>query len=170
MMPGISPESFLLDANIRILRGTPLTTPIVKASTQTAIYGAVATTQGLAGGPQAAPCIGVVQEDITESGFPLTQATNPSSSGIGSAPPSPYDLTKRSWSAAIKGRVKMFAYDGNIKQGDRVCIALDGVRIQSIRAAFAPGLKINRVGVAATPSTAINDFVEVDLDFGIEAT
>ena len=177
MLPGLEgPESAFLDTNVRVLRGTPVSTPLVNATLQTAIYVALATTQGLNSTPQAAPCEGVIGEDVAEPGFPVSSADNPSSQSPGGtnkwyvAPPSPYDLRLAAVKLIRAGNVKVFAYDGNIKQGDRLCIAPDGYRAQSIRAAFGAGQKVNRFAIAKTPSTAINDLVEAQMDVGLEST
>ncbi len=177
MLTGLEgPESAFLDTNVRVLRGTPVSTPLVNTTSQTAIYVALATTQGVGGTPQAAPCEGVIGEDVTEPGFPVSSADNPSSQSPGGtnkwyvAPPAPYDLRLAAVNLMRNGNVMVFAYAGYIKQHDRVCFAPDGYRIQSIRAAFGAGLAIPRIGIAKMPSTAINDLVEVQLDLGTEHT
>lgn len=157
MMPGIDPIGVLPDANVRMVRGTALTTPSVNASSQTKFYAAVPSAQN-----QACEC--VLVEDVIEPGYPLPATANPTTV-TGTTPATPYDLRKRAWAAARHGRVFCIAYDGNIVQGDLLIIADAYGRVQRA-GALAGGTQANVVGRALHPSSAANDLVAVDLLLG----
>lgn len=157
MMPGIDPLGALLDANVRVVRGTAMTTPTTNTSDQTHFFVAVPSAQNQ-------KCEGVMVEDAVETGYPLAATADPTAV-TGTTPASPYDLRKRSWALARHGRVFCIAYDGNIVQGDLLIIADQYGRVQRA-AALAGGTQANVVGRALHPSSAANDLVAVDLLLG----
>ena len=145
MMPGIDPLGALLDSNVRVVRGTAMTTPTTNTSDQTHFFVAVPSAQNQ-------KCEGVMVEDAVETGYPLAATANPTTV-TGTTPASPYDLRKRAWALARHGRVWCIAYDGNIKQGDLVIIGDAFGRVQSI-SALNPGTIANIVGRALNNSNA----------------
>jgi hypothetical protein len=156
MMPGIDPLGALLDSNVRVLRGTAMTTPTTNTSDQVHFFVAVPSAQNQ-------KCEGVMVEDAVETGYPLAATANPTTV-TGTTPASPYDLRKRSWALARHGRVWCIAYDGNIVQGDLLIIADAYGRVQRSTGVIGSGQEANLVGRALNNSNAANDLIQVDLE------
>jgi hypothetical protein len=149
----LGPIAAKLDTNVRVVRGTALSTPTVNTSTQFDRW------VGLPSG-QNAVFEGVAAEDFVETGFSYVAGTDPSTV-TGTTPAAPYNLQGKRISAVLRGMFPMLAA-GAITQGAPVIIADAFGRVQPA-SVLAAGSNANVVGKAKTPAAAVNDYVYVDV-------
>jgi hypothetical protein len=149
----LGPIAAKLDTNVRVVRGTALSTPSVNTSTQYDRW------VGLPSG-QNAVFEGAAAEDFFETGYTYTAGTDPSTI-TGTTPAAPYNLQGRRISIALRGVLPMLAA-GAINQGALVIVADAFGRVQPA-SVLASGSNANIVGKAKTPASAVNDYVFVDI-------
>jgi hypothetical protein len=149
----LGPIAAKLDTNVRVVRGTALSTPSVNTSTQYDRW------VGLPSG-QNAVFEGAAAEDFFETGYAYTAGTDPSTI-TGTTPAAPYNLQGRRISIALRGVLPMLAAAA-IGQGALVIIADAFGRVQPA-SVLASGSNANIVGKAKTPASAVNDYIFVDI-------
>ncbi len=149
----LGPVAAKLDTNVRVVRGTALSTPTVNTSTQADRW------VGLPSG-QNAVFEGCAAEDFFETGYTYTAGTDPSTV-TGTTPAAPYNLQGRRVATVLRGVFPMLASQA-ISQGVQVIIADAFGRVQPA-SVLSAGSNANVVGKAKTPASAINDYVFVDV-------
>ncbi len=153
MQAVLGPIAGKLDTNVRVVRGTALSTPTVNTSTQSDRWVGLPSAQN-------AVFEGVAAEDFFETGFSYTSGTDPSTV-TGTTPASPYNLQGKRISTALRGYFPMLAA-GAISQGAPVIIADAFGRVQPA-SVLGAGSNANVIGKAKTPASALNDYVFVDI-------
>ncbi len=149
----LGPIAAKLDTNVRVVRGTALSTPTVNTSTQYDRWVGLPSAQN-------AVFDGAAAEDFFETGYTYTSGTDPSTV-TGTTPAAPYNLQGKRISIALRGVLPMLAA-GAISQGAPVIIADAFGRVQPA-SVLASGSNANVVGKAKTPASAVNDYVFVDI-------
>ena len=149
---------FRSDANVRAHKFTVMVKSTANSSTQKAQYAAVPAAQNAAG------VLGVLTEHFVEPNYFVPQGTNPTS--VTGSAPTLYSLTNRGMTLQVNGVARCIAA-GAINQGDTLIVADGYGRVQSLATSgITAGTTVYTVGTAEHGVSAVNDVVQVRLNFG----
>src|SRR6266567_1700823 len=144
---------FRSDANVRVHKFTVMVKSTANSSTQKAQYAAVPAAQNAAG------VLGVLTEHFVEPNYFVPQGTNPTA--VTGSAPTLYSLTNRGMTLQVNGAA------GAINQGDTLIVADSYGRVQSLATSgITAGTTVYTVGTAEHGVSAVNDIVQVRLEFG----
>ncbi|MGH9446567.1 MAG: hypothetical protein ACRD3O_12680 [Terriglobia bacterium] len=149
--------TFRAQANVRIYKFTTLVKDAAD-TTQNQQYA------GLPAAANAPGVMGVTIEQFVEPNYFVPQSTNPTT--VTGTTPVLYSLAGRGIQLQVNGIARCIAA-GAVNQGDLLLIADTYGRVNNTaNLSIAAGTKIFPVGIAQNTTSAVNDIVEVLLDFG----